>query len=247
MYAYWNNSYYLVILAQIFCVVHAMKKGKKDWIYIILFLPVAGAIAYFFREILPEINRGEFTSNLQNLFLPNHNINEWERRVRIADTVTNKLQLADAYAQQKQYAKAIALAESCQVGHHANDMGITQRLARLYYYNEQYGESITCFKKLLSSQKSGMNNQDDELLFAKALEGNTEMERAEEEYKKVIRIHHSLEAMYCYGLMLKKQRRNKEAAIQFQAVRDEIDLHPKYVRRMNMQWVRLSKKEMSDL
>ncbi|GAA3916470.1 hypothetical protein GO495_19575 [Chitinophaga oryziterrae] len=247
MYAFWNNSYYLIILAQIFCVAHAMKKGKKDWIYIIIFLPAAGAIAYFIREILPEINRGEFTSNLQNLFLPNHNIKEWERRVRVADTVTNKLQLADAYAQQKQYAKAIALAESCRVGHHANDVGITQRLARLYFYNEQYGESIASFKKLLSSRKDQMNNQEDELLYAKALEGNMELERAEEEYKKVIRVHHSLEAMYYYGLMLKKQRRNKEAAAQFQAVRDEIELHPRYVRRMNTQWVRLSRKEMAGL
>jgi hypothetical protein len=246
MYAFWNNYYYLIILAQIFCVVHAMKKGKKDWIYIIIFLPAVGVIAYFIREILPEINRGEFTANLQNLFLLNHSINEWERRVRIADTVTNKLQLADAYAQQKQYAKAIALAESCQVGHHANDVGIIQRLARLYFYNEQYGESIASFKKLLS-QKNLMNNQGDELLYARALEGNTELERAEEEYKKVIRIHHSLEAMYYYGLMLKEQRRNKEAAAQFQAVRDEIELHPRYVRRMNTQWVRLSKKEMAGL
>jgi hypothetical protein len=47
--------------------------------------------------------------------------------------------------------------------------------------------------------------------------------------------------------MLKEQRRNKEAAAQFQAVRDEIELHPRYVRRMNTQWVRLSKKEMAGL
>jgi hypothetical protein len=92
-----------------------------------------------------------------------------------------------------------------------------------------------------------MNNQEDELLYAKALEGNMELERAEEEYKKVIRVHHSLEAMYYYGLMLKKQRRNKEAVAQFQAVRDEIELHPRYVRRMNTQWVRLSRKEMAGL
>jgi hypothetical protein len=124
MYSFWNNSYYLIILVQIFCVAHAMKKGKKDWIYIIIFLPLAGAAAYFIREILPEINRGEFTANLQNLFLPNHSIKEWERKVRIADTVTNRLQLADAYAQQKQYVKAISLTEACLNGHHVNDPGI---------------------------------------------------------------------------------------------------------------------------
>jgi hypothetical protein len=224
-----------------------MKKGKKDWIYIIIFLPLAGAAAYFIREILPEINRGEFTANLQNLFLPNHGINEWERKVRIADTVTNRLQLADAYAQQKQYVKAISLTESCLTGHHVNDPGIILRLARLYFYNGQYADSINSYDKIRTQKNIQMNNQEDELLYARALEGKGEPGKAEEEYKKVVRMHHSMEAMYYYGVFLKKQQRNTEALAQFQTVRDEIHLHPRYVRRMNTQWVRLSRKEMSGL
>ena len=247
MYSFLNNSWYLIILLQIFCVVHTMKKGKRDWIYIIVFLPLVGVIAYFIREILPEINRGEFTTTLQSVFLPNHSINEWERKVRIADTVTNRLQLADAYAQQKQYAKAISLAASCLNGHHVNDTGIILRLARLYFYNGQYEESINSYNKVLTQKNVQMNKQEDELMYARALEGKGEPGKAEEEYKKVIRIHHSMEAMYYYGLFLKKQQRNQEALVQFQTVRDEINLHPRYVRRMNMQWVRLSKKEMSGL
>lgn len=247
MYSILNNSWYLIVLLQIFCVVHTMKKGKRDWIYIIVFLPLVGVIAYFIREILPEINRGEFTAGLQNLFLPNQSINEWERKVRIADTVTNRLQLADAYAQQKQYAKAISLTESCLSGHHLNDPGILLRLARLYFYNGQYEESISSYNKIQGQKNVQMSKQEDELLYARALEGKGEPGKAEEEYKKVIRIHHSMEARYYYGLFLKKLQRNQEAREQFQTVRDEIHLHPRYVRRMNMQWVRLSRKEMSGL
>jgi hypothetical protein len=243
----WNDYYYLIIIAQILCVVHCMKNGKRDWIYLIVFLPVVGVIAYFIREIWPELNRGDSMSNLQSTFLPNQSIKEWEHKVRVSDTVTNRLHLADAYAQQRQYEKAIQLAASCLNGHHINDPAIIQRLARLYFYNGQFGESIASFNKFFAQKNVQMNNQDNELLFARALDGMNEVAQAEEMYKKVIRMHHSMEAMYYYGLLLKREQRNQEARAQFQAVIDEISLHPRYVRRMNTQWVRLSKKEMSTL
>lgn len=247
MYPFWNNYYYLILIAQLVCIVHAMKNGKKDWIYILLFLPGVGAIAYFIREIWPTINSGQMTGNLQQLFVPGHNIKELERKVRLSDTVTNRLALANAYAYRQQYQQAIELAQSCLNAHHANDQGILLLLARLHFYNEQYFESVSVYTRLLGMRNFRMTKQEDELLFARALEGSTEYVKAEEEYKKVIRVHHSLEAMYFYGLMLKKQQRIQEAKMQFQAVRDEIDLHPGYVRRLNAQWVRLAKREMAAL
>lgn len=247
MYPFWNNYYYLILIAQLVCIVHAMKNGKKDWIYILLFLPGVGAIAYFIREIWPSINRGQVTSNLQQVFVPGQNIKELERKMRISDTVANRLALANAYAQRQQYQQAIELAQSCLNAHHANDQGILLLLARLYFYNEQYFESVSVYSKLLDMRNFRMTKQEDELLYARALEGCTEYVKAEEEYKKVIRMHHSLEAMYYYGVMLKKQQRAQEARTQFQAIKDEIDLHPGYVRRLNTQWVRLAKREMTTL
>ncbi|MCF6401486.1 hypothetical protein L3C95_01290 [Chitinophaga filiformis] len=247
MLPFWNDYYYLILIAQLVCIVHAMKNGKKDWIYILLFLPGVGAIAYFIREIWPTINSGQVTSNLQELFVPGHNIKELERKVRLSDTVANKLALANAYAHRQQYQQAIELAQSCLNAHHANDQGILLLLARLYFYNEQYFESVSFYNRLLGMRNFRMTKQEDELLYARALEGSTDYVKAEEEYKKVIRVHHSMEGMYHYGMMLKKQQRLQEAKAQFQTVKDEIELHPGYVRRLNAQWVRLSKREMADL
>jgi len=244
---FWNDYYYLVIIAQIICIVHAMKNNKKDWIYILLFLPGIGAIAYFIREIYPTLNKRQVGSNLQEMFAPGLSIRELERKVRIADTVSNKLVLANAYARQARYQEAIELAQSCLQGHHANDPGTLLMLARLYFYNEQYFDSVGAYNRLAGQRNAQIVKQEDQLLYARALEGSTEYGKAEEEYKKVIRIHHSLEAMYYYGLMLKGLQRTQEAKAQFQAVREEIDLHPGYVRKMNMQWVRQSKKEMAGL
>lgn len=244
-FAWWNNSYYLVLILQGICIIHAMKTGRRDWIYIILFLPAIGGIAYIIREILPEINQGDFWNNLQRIFFPGARVRDLERRLRISDTITNKMNLAEEYMLSKQYDKAITLTQSC-ISQRPNDQGILLTLAKIQFHSGQFADSAANFQKVLSI-KNRINNPIDELLYAQALEQNGELERAEEEYRRIIRLHHSLEARYRLGLMLTKQQRKQEAREQFQTAVEEIELHPRYVRRLHAQWARLSKRALSSL
>ena len=50
-FTWWNDYYYLVVTVQDCCIVHALKTGRREWVHIILFLPLAGAVAYFIREM----------------------------------------------------------------------------------------------------------------------------------------------------------------------------------------------------
>lgn len=247
MFPFWSDYYYLVIILQIICVVHVLKSGRsREWLFFILFIPVIGVVVYFIREILPDITNGSFGENLLRTLWPNGRIQEWEKKVRISDTVTNKMQLADAYAQQKQYDKAIALTLEC-ANTFTKDPGIILQLARLQFLNGQYAASIVSFDKVNTFKGVRMSKAEDELMYARALEQTMETGRAEEEYQKIIRVHHSLEAMYYYGLLLKKQGRTDEARAQFEKTGQEIDLHPRYVRRTIRKWVWLSKKELATL
>src|SRR5437762_4410577 len=46
----------LSLLLQILCAVHVMKTGRPYyWIFIVMFVPMVGMIAYFIVEILPEL------------------------------------------------------------------------------------------------------------------------------------------------------------------------------------------------
>ncbi|WP_143059278.1 hypothetical protein [Chitinophaga arvensicola] len=244
MFPFWSDYYYLVIALQIFCLVHAFKTGNRDWLFFILFVPMIGSVVYFIREILPDITSGAFGENLLRTLWPNGRINEWEKKVRISDTVTNKMQLADAYAQQQQYDKAIALTLEC-ANSFSKDPGIILQLARLQFLNGEYASSIVSFDKVNSFKGVRMSKAEDELMYAQALEQVGETAKAEEAYQKIIQVHHSLEAMYYYGLLLKKQVRIPEARAQFEKTRAEIDLHPRYIRRTIRKWVRLSKKELA--
>lgn len=246
MFPFWSGYYYLVIILQIICVLHALKSGRREWLFFIVFVPAIGVAVYMIREILPEISSGQFRENLLRMIWPNGRIKEWERKVRISDTVTNKLQLADAYAQQQQYAKAIALTQEC-ANAFTKDPGILLQLARLQFLNGNYAESISSFDKVNATKGVRMSKAEDELLYARALEATTQAGRAEEVYQKVIQVHHSLEAMYYYGLLLKKQGRIAEAKAQFEHTREEIDLHPRYIRRTIRKWVWLSRKELAGM
>lgn len=247
MFGYWDNSYYLIIVVQVLCILHALRSGRREWLYLLIFLPLLGCIIYFIRELLPEINRGEFFGNLQRLLFPNAKLKELERSVRISDTVTNRLNLAKEYELQRRYAEAIDLTRSCLTDLYANDVFMTLDLARLLFRNEQYAECIATFDKAMRLKNGRPDKPEDELLYVRALDSSGDTERACEEYERVIRVHHSIEARYHFGLLLRRLGRTQEASMQFRAIRDEKDLHPRYVRRLNAPWVRQARREMASL
>lgn len=56
---------------------------------------------------------------------------------------------------------------------------------------------------------------------------------AEDSYRRIIRIHHSFEARYYYGLFLMDNNYKDEARDQFQTLREEIKLLPGYLSMRN--------------
>lgn len=242
----WSDYYYLFIILQIVCIVHCIKTGRRDWLYILIFLPALGAIAYFIMELLPGWSRSGFSmEGIQRALFPQMKIRELEQRLRIANTDANRLNLAAEYAAQKQYGKAVELTKACLTGIYANDPDIMKEVARLYFYNGQPTESLDYYNRALNLKGNSPRRPEEELLYARALDATGNTEKAEEEYKRIVRVHHSMEAMYYYGMLLKKLGRAQEARVQFQTIQQDKHLHPKYVRRLNAEWIRLSKKELN--
>ncbi len=233
-----------IIVIQIICILHALKMGKRDWLYLLIFLPLIGSVIYVVREVLPGLRTDTLARDAQLTFLPNSRIKELERTLAIADTDTNRLNLAREYARQKQYAKAIELVQSCLTGIYAQDPGMMLELSKLLYNNNQFTESAELFEKVMKLKNNRLDKPEDELLYARVLDANGSAVKAEEEYLKVIRMHHSMEAMYHYGMLLKKQNRPNEAMEQFKKIQSEKDLHPKHIRRLYTEWIQLSKREL---
>jgi len=98
-------AYLLMILPvafQVILVIHVFRTGRdRFWIYIIIFLPMAGGIAYLILEILIPFFRGSgarrVVGNVQNVIDPGRTLRTLEDEAKFAPTTANHMRLAEAY------------------------------------------------------------------------------------------------------------------------------------------------------
>ncbi|MDF7777818.1 tetratricopeptide repeat protein [Sphingomonas sp. AOB5] len=106
---------YLAIIAlQVACIVHLVRTGRNQmWLTALIFLPVVGALAYFFVEILPGMqgNRHVRTAraNVIAAIDPEREVRAAREALDLADTAANRLRLADALAALGRHGEAIPL------------------------------------------------------------------------------------------------------------------------------------------
>lgn len=239
-------AYYIIAALQIICILHALNTNRRDWLYLLIFLPGIGAIIYIIREILPSLRGSAVTTSSVQLLFPNNRIKELERNLKIAETDANKLRLAEEYARQQNFSKAMELTASCLKGIHANNAGMMMDMGRYAFGAGQYNESLAWLDKALREKNNRFDKPEDDLLYAKALHKSGDIVKAENAYKMMIRLHHSMEGRYNYGLLLKEAGRTDEAKEQFRTVIEERKLHPKHVQHLNAQWVAASRKALAD-
>jgi hypothetical protein len=240
-------AYYLIPVLQIICIVHALKTNRRDWIYLLIFLPGIGAFIYIIREVLPGLRYAGINTSSMKSFFPSGRIKELERNLKIADTDTNRLRLAEEYARQQNFEKAMELTNFCLKGIYANNAGMMLDMGRYAFGAGQYPQSIAWLDKALKEKQNKFDRPEDELLYAKAVHKSGDTIRAEVVYKQIIRVHHSMEGRYNYGLLLKETGRNDEAKTQFRTVVDERNLHPPHVRRINAKWVSACRKALTGM
>lgn len=237
------DYYWIIAVLQIAAIIHALKTGRSNYIWLLVFIPLAGAIIYFVVEVLPEL-QGK-TGFLDNtLFNTKGSISELEKQLRISDTFANRTQLAAAYASRRQYDQAIAMYQSALTGHYTDDLEANLQIARVYFLKEDYEQSCLSYKKALDINKGKFIRTDDEFCYALSLYRVGQLAEAEEAFKRHIQFHKTFDAMYYYGELLLKQGRTAEANKQFETIIDQKDLIPPHVRKTQGQYVRMAKRAL---
>ena len=117
---------FLPYIFQLLLIIHMIKRNKPFvWLWLIVFLPYIGGIVYFIMEVLPELIHSQSVSNmgtaLDGRFRPNRKIENLEHLVKRQGTITNIVQLADAYSEAGNYEKAVELYKSCLQGPYEHD------------------------------------------------------------------------------------------------------------------------------
>ena len=141
--------YYLILALQAYCIYHAYtNRNETYWFFVILFIPVIGSILYLLLRVFNKNDYDKVQDGVISVLNPTKKVNELKKKLAFSDTFQNKINLADAYLEMKDYQNAIALYESAKKSLFAHDAYLIENLMEAYFYVKNYNEVIACFKEL---------------------------------------------------------------------------------------------------
>lgn len=243
------NYYYIVIGLQVICVLHALRRNThQKWIWMIVFLPVVGALIYIFTEMFSrrEVQNVQSNlSNLSNVINPGGRITKLEEKLRFSDTFNNRIELADAYLANNQTDKAIKLYEQSLTGAFTENEHVRGQLALAYFAQQRYEEVVKIASPLITLPQFSRSRV--HLLYALSLAYTGDEAKAEKEFKLMNGQFANYEARYNYGIFLEKAERKEEAIRQFRQILDESTHLSSREKNTNREWFQLSKDTLRKL
>ncbi len=225
--------------------VHAMKTGRSQWwLFILLFVPLIGSIAYVVIELIPAVFRSsgarQVRGNIEAILDPNKEWRERAREAELVDSVDAKRALALEYEKKGLWVEAAHLYETAATGIFADDPALLTGLARAQLGARNPAAALATLEKLKAVQ-DGVRRHEPHLLYARALEAAGREDEALREYDEVARYYPGFEARARYGLLLSKKGRADEARALFQEVIRASAARPVAITPTDRDWIRVAK------
>ena len=235
------------IFIQVALVIHIVKTGRNTtWIWIVVMLPMAGSIAYFIIEVLPELTGSrsgrKASSSLRKIINPNKNIKEAALNYSITDTIENSIKLAEECISKNMFSEAKDLYKKCLKGVHEHDPEIMQGLATAEFGLNNFNDVKSILDELIDKNPD-YKNAEAHLLYAKSLEELKEIDLALQEYKALDNYYPGPEATYRYAMLLKNNGNLDKASNLINKILHEASYSGKHYNSLYKNWIKLARNE----
>ena len=239
----------LVLGLQLLCAAHVIRTGRPcQWLFIILALPLAGCLAYFLLEILPDLSHSraarQAVRDIGAVIDPERELRERAERAAEADTVANRTALAEELLRLGRPTDAKRLFESCLTGIHATDHALMLGLAQARFALEDYAGACETLDRLRAAH-TGLDCPEGHLLYARSKEQQGEVEQALIEYVALAGYHPGEEARCRLALLLQKTGRVAEARALFEQVVRSVERASKVYYRAERDWYEVARRNLA--
>jgi hypothetical protein len=244
---FFSGPFYIITLVlQAICVIHCIRNRNQNyWIWLIIFLPLIGCIAYFFTEIFTNREIRSVSSGFGEMISPSGSVKKLEQNLKFSDTFNNRILLADAYLAAGQTSKSIPLYEGSLTGaFEENEYAITQ-LMTAYYNEKRFTDVINMAPKVYN--KPQFRGSKTHILYAMSLAYSGKDDLAEKEFLGLKARFSNFQARYNYAIFLQMNNRNDEARQLLSEIADEIPQLSKIEKRHNREWINLSKEMLKKI
>ena len=240
---------YLTYFIQILLVIHVLKTGRnRYWIWLLLFLPMIGGVAYLVIEIIPEFTssiRGQRTRRgVRNLIDPGADVRAQAAAWEQSANADNGRHYAQALLAADRAPEAEKILDQVLDGFFKTDPALMLLKARSQFDQEQWGPSLATLEDL-QKHNPELRSPEGHLLYAQALEQTDRVDKAIREYRAVAGYYPGAQARFLLGLALKKSGQEKEAEEEFSSMIRDAELAPAHFRKSEKHWLNLAGKELN--
>lgn len=236
-----------VLAVQISFAVHAIKRGHdRGWVFIIIFFPLVGCMIYFFVVVLPELRNNRASYTLSRALDPNRDLRLRSQALHMADTVENKINLANALRQRGRPGEAITLYQNALTGQYKDDPRLLLDLASTYF---EAGEFIMTKETIerLADVNPDHKPEERQFLLAQVLESIGETTLALTAYAEAMKRWIGPAAKCRYAILLKKTGNIEEARNVFQEIITTAQISPRHFTKIHKYWINIARREMRQI
>jgi hypothetical protein len=231
----------LSLALQVGLIIHVIKTGRNQlWIWVLLFLPLAGPIAYLAVEILPEVfgsrTARRTARGLKKAIDPGADLRRLEQEARVTSNVASRQNYADELVRHGRFEEAIAQYRSVLTGLYEHDPKLLLGIARAQFGKGEAAEARATLDSLRRANPD-FHSPDGQLLYARALESEGNVQKALEQYASLAGSYPGAEAAVRYAQLLFVQGRRAEAQRVARDLLDQARIAPAHYRRAQRSWL----------
>ena len=239
----------LFLLIDLLLIFHASRTGRlQPWAFIILMIPGIGALAYVVVELVPELLNGPGAHQARRRVISKLNPEKLYRelidRLDATDTVANRAALAAECLElgrfdeaEQHYSHILKLPLGSEpafaLGKAKAEFGLNRPAAAIATMDD------------LQARWPDFQSAEGHLLYARALAEAGRTEEALNEFHAVAAYFPGAEARVRYGLLLDQVGRATEAKVIFTELLIQMRRAPKYVRKVQAEWLSIAEKRLA--
>ncbi|HKE45291.1 MAG TPA: tetratricopeptide repeat protein [Steroidobacteraceae bacterium] len=241
---------YLIISVaiQVALVIHVIRTGRNSlWIWAIALIPFAGPIAYILAELLPDLLRSRTAQRagaaVRRSLDPHRDLRRYSSEVKVSGNLDSRRRYAEELTAHGQYDAAIEAYQGALSGLYEHDPQLLQGLARAQFGKSDFSAARATLDRLIE-QNPDYKSADGHLLYARALEGEGNLDKALAEYRVLAGYYPGAEARVRYGQLLKRRGDAEGARRVFNELLESAQLAPAHYRKAQREWLDLARREL---
>lgn len=239
----------VVLLLDITLIYHASRTGRlRPWAFIILMVPLMGALAYITVELIPEWfsspGARQARQRVANRLDPEKRYRELSDQLAGTDTIANRAALAEECVSIGRFSEAEAHYDHILKLPMGHDPAYAFRKAQAEFSAKRPADALATLDDL-QKQWPDFDSADAHLLYARALTEVGRLDEALEEYHALAGYFPGAEARVRYGMLLQMVGRSAEARMVFNELLIQMRRAPKYLRKAQAEWLSIAEKQIS--